>query len=212
MGFDAIWISPIVQNNDLRTKTHEIDGYHGYWASDFDALNEKFGTESELISLISKAHQMDILVMLDVVANHVGYVDSNPVEIKSVKDKKEYKQIEDFSKIKPFDKAEYYHKMCEIHDWNDIWQLENCRLCGLPDLDQDHEFVKDYLLNWIQKTVQKYKFDGIRIDTLGHVSKEFWAEYAEASGVFQMGECLKNEEDFVAPYQNYVSSVFDVPL
>lgn len=27
-----------------------------------------------------------------------------------------------------------------------------------------------------------------------------------------MGECLKNEENFVAPYQNYVSSVFDVPL
>jgi alpha-amylase len=45
MGFDAIWISPIVKNNDLRTKTHEIDGYHGYWAVDFDAVNENFGTE-----------------------------------------------------------------------------------------------------------------------------------------------------------------------
>ena len=116
MGFDAIWISPIVKNNDLRTKTHEIDGYHGYWASDFDALNENFGTEDDLVSLITKAHSMDILVMLDVVANHVGYVDSNPVETKgdgfNLATKVEY--VEDFSKIKPFDKAEYYHKMCEI--------------------------------------------------------------------------------------------------
>jgi alpha-amylase len=64
----------------LRTKTHEIDGYHGYWASDFDALNDKFGSEEELVQLIAKAHSMDILVMLDVVANHVGYVDSIKVE------------------------------------------------------------------------------------------------------------------------------------
>ena len=116
MGFDAIWISPIVKNNDLRTKTHEIDGYHGYWASDFDALNENFGTEDDLVSLVTKAHSMDILVMLDVVANHVGYVESNPVETKedgfNLATKVEY--VEDFSKIKPFDKAEYYHKMCEI--------------------------------------------------------------------------------------------------
>lgn len=31
MGFDAIWISPIVQNRD--------GGYHGYWATDIYKLN-----------------------------------------------------------------------------------------------------------------------------------------------------------------------------
>jgi alpha-amylase len=62
--------------------------------------------------------------------------------------------------------------------------MENCRLCGLPDLDQDHEFVREFLLSWVKRIVDKYNFDGIRIDTLGHVQKEFWSEFGEASGVF----------------------------
>jgi alpha-amylase len=28
MGFDAIWISPVVKNFD---DEHHGDGYHGYW-------------------------------------------------------------------------------------------------------------------------------------------------------------------------------------
>ncbi len=35
--------------------------------------------------------------------------------------------------------------------------MENCRLCGLPDLDQDHEFVREFLLSWVKRIVDKYK-------------------------------------------------------
>lgn len=64
MGFTAIWISPIVEN------TH--DGYHGYWAKNLYNLNDKFGTKEEFKSLIKSAHDMNIKVMVDVVANHMG--------------------------------------------------------------------------------------------------------------------------------------------
>ena len=37
MGFDAIWVSPIVKNTP--------GGYHGYWAADLYSLNEEFGSE-----------------------------------------------------------------------------------------------------------------------------------------------------------------------
>ena len=37
MGFDAIWISPIVDNLD--------PGYHGYWARNWEAVNDHFGSE-----------------------------------------------------------------------------------------------------------------------------------------------------------------------
>lgn len=37
MGFDAIWISPVVDNLG--------DGYHGYWAKNWDGINSHFGTE-----------------------------------------------------------------------------------------------------------------------------------------------------------------------
>ena len=78
--------------------------------------------------------------------------------------------------------------------------MENCWLSGLPDLDQDNDFVRTYLKNWISKVVSTYDFDGIRIDTVPHVPKPFWTEYGEAAGVFQMGEALNGDPDFVGDY------------
>jgi hypothetical protein len=67
MGFDALWISPIVANT--------ADGYHGYWMQQLHALNPNFGSESDLEALISACHSRGMFIMLDVVGNHVGPVD-----------------------------------------------------------------------------------------------------------------------------------------
>ena len=72
--------------------------------------------------------------------------------------------------------------------------------------------MMEYLYKWVKNLVAEYDFDGIRIDALSHVPKGFWPGFADSAGVFQMGEVLKREIDFVAPYQLYVSSVFNVPL
>lgn len=64
MGFDAIWISPIVDNID--------NGYHGYWARNWEGVNTNFGSEDDLKALVDAAHAKDMWVMVDVVANHSG--------------------------------------------------------------------------------------------------------------------------------------------
>lgn len=69
MGFDAIWITPVVENTP--------QGYHGYWAKDFDKTNPYHGTEEELKELVNECHKRDMLVMVDVVANHIGYVNQS---------------------------------------------------------------------------------------------------------------------------------------
>ena len=65
MGFDAIWISPVVKNTP--------GGYHGYWAMDLYDVNENFGTKQDLKDLIKTAQSKNIWVMVDVVANHMGF-------------------------------------------------------------------------------------------------------------------------------------------
>jgi alpha-amylase len=102
---------------------------------------------------------MDIWVMVDVVANHVGPVGN------------------DFSQISPFNSPDHYHSNCDIQDWNNQWQVENCRLAGLPDLKQENPWVRQQLKDWIRNLVQTYNFDGIRIDTIPEVPKDFWAEF-----------------------------------
>ena len=64
MGFDAIWISPIVDNYD--------GGYHGYWGRNLYGLNSNFGSEEDFASLVSACHERNIWVMVDVVGNHMG--------------------------------------------------------------------------------------------------------------------------------------------
>lgn len=66
--------------------------------------------------------------------------------------------------------------------------------------------------DWIRNLVNKYGFDGIRIDTIPEVPKDFWREFAQAAGVFQMGEVFNGYDSYVADYQNYVTALFNYPM
>ena len=125
MGFDAIWISPMPLNAG--------DDYHGYAFLDLYSLNDHFGDEASLKSLIKTAHAKGVWVMLDVVANHVAPVDTS------------------YTQINPFNESYYYHDKCQIEDWNDQDEVENCRLANLPDLDQNNDYVRSTLIDWVSK-------------------------------------------------------------
>ena len=186
MGFDAIWISPIIENTE--------GSYHGYHFTNLYNLNYHFGSEDDFKELVKTCHSKDIWVMVDVVANHAGPVGT------------------DFGRINPFNRAEHYHDWCEINNWRNQWEVENCRLCGLPDLKQENDWVTQKLLEWIHDMVQKYNLDGIRIDTIMEVPKWFWDKFRASAGVFQIGEAFDGNPGYVADYQNHLDSVFNYPL
>lgn len=70
MNFDAIWISPVVQQ--LTQSTIDGEAYTAYWAQDLYALEPNFGTEDELKELVQAVHDRGMYIMLDVVVNHMG--------------------------------------------------------------------------------------------------------------------------------------------
>ena len=90
MGFDAIWISPIVDNYD--------GAYHGYWARNIYGLNSNFGSEQDFVDFVSACHERDIWVMVDVVGNHMGNQDTN------------------FGSNNPFNDGSHFHDWCSISD------------------------------------------------------------------------------------------------
>ena len=71
LGVTALWISPVVKNVETDA---DVDGYHGYWAQDFEATNPHFGDIVALRRLVDAAHARDMKVIIDIVANHVGQV------------------------------------------------------------------------------------------------------------------------------------------
>ena len=186
MGWDAIWISPIVKNAE--------GSYHSYHTIDFYGLNDHFGTEEDMQNLVKAMHDNDIWLMLDVVANHVGLVGN------------------DFRSINPFNSPEHYHDPCTITDWTNYEMVEYCRLADLPDLKHENDYVADELLRWIKYMVDKYHVDGLRVDTVPEVPRWFWKKFNEACGVFQMGEVFNGNVEYVASYQGPLTATFNYPL
>ena len=77
LGVTSLWISPVVKNVETDAG---VDGYHGYWAQDFTAVNHHFGDLVALRRLVDEAHARDMTVIIDIVTNHVGqafYYDIN---------------------------------------------------------------------------------------------------------------------------------------
>ena len=194
MGIDAIWISPVTANSP--------GNYHGYAYTNFYEINENFGTEQDFKDLVQACHNRGMWIMVDVVPNHVAIVPNDS----------------DFSSIYPFDNEEFYHwpiiKCKDIDDYDPTNQtaLESCWLWGLPDLNHEHPFVRQTLLDWIRDFVQKYQIDALRIDAVRHVPKWFWHEFSQAAGVFTIGEVFNIDTSYNAAYQGPIDSLLNFPF
>ncbi|QTM98667.1 alpha-amylase [Sediminibacillus dalangtanensis] len=64
MGFTAINISPLMEN--------EKDGYHGFWVTDFTAIEPHSGTMETAAELVEEAHKRDMKVFMDFPVNHTS--------------------------------------------------------------------------------------------------------------------------------------------
>ncbi|MEZ4366031.1 MAG: alpha-amylase family glycosyl hydrolase [Kofleriaceae bacterium] len=77
LGVTALWISPVVKNTE---EDAGFASYHGYWTQDPVRPNQHFGDLAKLRELVDAAHARGMLVILDVVTNHMGqlfYYDIN---------------------------------------------------------------------------------------------------------------------------------------
>lgn len=186
LGFDAIWISPIVANTEAVTIYGEA--YHGYWAQDIYKLNPHFGSAEDLIALSDALHKRDMYLMVDVVVNHFGPANSSG----------------SFASFNPFNHPSYFHPYCLISDYSNQTNVEQCWLgdakVPLADVDTENPLVVGTFYTWIQSLVNEYRIDGLRIDTVKHVRKDFWPGFAAHSGVYTVGEVYQGDTAYVKDY------------
>ena len=187
MGFTGLWISPPLKNKD--------NSFHGYHNIDLYSINEHFGTSDDLKNLIEECHKKDIWVILDVVPNHMA-------------------GDLDISTFKPFNKTEHYHEACDVDEYSTQEERENCRIYGMPDLNHENSYVNETLLNWLDETLNKYDFDGIRYADVENVPKWFWSNFSKVANEYTFGIISTDNDDveYVAEYQKYMDGVGDYPF
>ncbi|MBQ7528706.1 alpha-amylase [bacterium] len=195
LGTTCIWLSPLYDNVE---EAYGGTGYHGYWIQDHYKVDEHWGTMADAKELVAKAHEKGMKVVLDTVLNQVAPGHSWTTDPS---------------------KHEWLHHNGGVTNWNDQWQVENCDLCGLPDINQSNPETYEFLLNntlwWIKETGA----DGIRLDAVKHIDHQFWQKFSadikEKMGedFLVLGEVLHGDPNVVSNYQrDGIDSLFDMPL
>lgn len=67
LGVTMIWLSPV-----FKQRGHQ-DTYHGYGIQDFLDVDPRFGTRQDLVDLVQAAHAEGIRIILDIIFNHSGH-------------------------------------------------------------------------------------------------------------------------------------------
>lgn len=200
MNFDAIWISPVV--GQLPQRTGDGEAYTAYWAQDLYALDLHFGTEDDLRDLIAAVHDRGMLLMLDIVVNHMGYAGTG-WEV-------------DYSIFNPFNDQKYFHDYCEITEPTNQTNNEVCWLgdwlVTLADLRTEDQDVQDMFGEWISGMVSNYSIDGLRIDTSINVDPPFFVDFVDAAGVFATGEVMLGDDSVACQWADTIGSILNYPI
>jgi len=161
LGINTLWISPITQNpKDAWGQYHnpetKFSGYHGYWPIFNTKIDDRMGTDAELKELLATAHDHDINVILDYVANHMHI---NSPTLQAHPD-----WITD--SILPDGRRNF-----------ELW--DEARLTTwfdkhIPTLDLEREEVCDAMTDTALYWIENYDFDGFRHDACKHIPLNYW--------------------------------------
>jgi neopullulanase len=170
LGITAIWLTPIVDNDNSSPQD-----YHGYGAVDEYAVEEHFGSLKDLQDLVAAGHARGIKMIFDFVPNHIGpkhpWV-ASPPEPDWFHGTKEHHLIAtgDFQYLTDSHAPSKY--------WRDV--VDGWFANVLPDMNQENPDVAEYFIENALWWAEETGIDGYRLDTFPYVSREFWSEWHRA--------------------------------
>lgn len=75
LGATAIWLGPVYKNKPVQGRPgEESAGYHGYWITDFTAVDPHFGSNADVHALVEAVHARGMKLYLDIITNHTADV------------------------------------------------------------------------------------------------------------------------------------------
>ena len=72
--------------------------------------------------------------------------------------------------------------------------------------------MRSQLKSWIKWLIETYDIDGIRIDTVAHVPKDFWKEFTDAAGVYSVGEVFCGDWSYTGQYIGPLDAILNYPI
>ncbi len=205
-GIESIWLPPATKGqNGAYSMGYDPTDYFDFGNYNQNgSVETRFGSKTELVTLITTAHNYGIQVFADIVLNHNSGGQS------------EYNYFTqsntwtDFSQIASgkFKRSQY-----DFHP-NDLHSNDSGSFGGFPDLCHDKTYVQDWLWNRSDGVGKYYrdvmKFDGWRFDYVKGFEPWVVKEWNSHIGGFSVGEYWDSNVNTLEWWANSAnSSVFD---
>lgn len=162
MGFTAIWLNPVLENDQPQWS------YHGYATTDYYRVDPRFGSNEEYVELARKADNLGIKMIMDMIVNHCGsehWWMKDPPSTDWINYYNEPYQETNHRKIALFDPYAAHDDRKQM--------VEGWFVRAMPDLNQRNPFMATYLIQNSIWWIEYARLAGIRQDTYSYAFPEF---------------------------------------
>ncbi|MEY9213123.1 alpha amylase C-terminal domain-containing protein [Thermobifida halotolerans] len=160
-GFGAVQVSP--------PQEHVVLSGQGYpWWQDYQPVSYRLdqtrrGTRADFVDMVDRCRDAGVKIYVDAIINHMsgtGSIGAGPGSAGSSYSKYDYPGI--------YQSQHFGDCRRDIANWNDKWEVQNCELVGLSDLDTSSDHVRDRVAAYLNDLVG-IGVAGFRLDAAKHV-------------------------------------------
>ena len=126
-------------------------------------IESKLGTRAEFANMVESCSKAGVSVIVDAVINHMA-ASSIDGWAGTKHSKYEYPGL--------YTEADFHHcgnTTGGIQDWNDLTEVQDCELLGLPDLDTSSPKVQGKIVGYL-KDLLSLGVKGFRVDAAKHIA------------------------------------------
>ncbi|MEX2234743.1 MAG: glycoside hydrolase family 13 protein [Cyclobacteriaceae bacterium] len=167
LGVTAIWLNPVMENNQKKSS------YHGYAITDLYNADRRFGGNEAYLAFVDKSHQMGLKVIQDMVMNHIGndhWLMHDPPEKDWVYRFPEFTRSNYQGNVISDPYQSKYDATKMSNGWFDT---------TMPDVNQENPLFATYLIQNALWWIEYAGIDGIRMDTYPYPDKTFMSRWAK---------------------------------
>lgn len=165
LGFTAIWLNPVLENNQ------PAQSYHGYATTDFYRVDPRFGTNSEYRALCEESADKGLKVIMDMIANHCGHHHWWMQDL-PFSDWINYQEHPEITNHRRTVNQDPHAAPGDRERFASGWFVTQ-----MPDLNQRNPFMANYIIQNSIWWVEYAHLSGIRQDTYSYPDKNFMADW-----------------------------------
>jgi neopullulanase len=182
MGFTAIWLNPLLENDQ------PTYSYHGYGTTDFYKVDARFGTNEEYREFASLARKQGIKLIMDMIFNHCGsehwWMKDMPMP-DWINGYPDYQITNHVKTLNQDIHGSAYDKKQFVDGWF---------VPVMPDMNQRNPFLANYLIQNSIWWTEYMGLSGIRMDTYPYPDKFMMAEWNRRMAEEYPGFSIVGEE------------------